>query len=206
MDHSRLPATGNGEAGSCPPCAYALPAILLHWVSALLIIGALVIGWIMTDIPGLTPAKLKYFSWHKWIGFSVLLLWLPRVLCRLAYRSPPLPAGMDAWQRRVAAGTHWALYGLLLAVPLSGLLYSQAAGVPVRYLGMVQIPALIAPDPQMKVLLKSLHLLLNYSLIGLLAAHVLAALMHQFIDRDQLLARMNPFGPRGQTPPSHGER
>lgn len=175
-----------------PPLRYPVAMISLHWLVAALVLSALLLGWSMTGIPGLNPTKLKYFSWHKWLGVSVLLLWLPRVLWRWRSRLPSLPARMPLGQQRLAHAAHGALYLLLLAVPLSGLLYSQAAGVPVVYLGIWRVPALLAPDPHWKMLLKSLHVLLNYSLASLLALHVLAAFKHQFIERDQLLARMLP--------------
>ncbi len=53
---------------------YTKTAIALHWLIALLIIAAFGLGVTMTDIPGLTPTKLKYFSWHKWLGVTVLAL------------------------------------------------------------------------------------------------------------------------------------
>lgn len=172
---------------------YAAPAILMHWLTALLIAAALALGLVMTEMAGLTPAKLRYFSWHKWIGITVLLLTLPRIAWRLLRPAPALPATMGKRQRRAAHLAHLLLYGLLLAVPLSGLLYSQAAGVPVVYFGVLAIPALLAPDAQLKLLLKSVHWVLVYGLTGLIALHMLAALKHQLIERDGLLARMLPF-------------
>lgn len=175
------------------PTAYRYPAIILHWLAALLVGGTFALGLLMTDIPGLTPTKLKYFSWHKWIGLTVLLTMLPRIAWRLLCAVPAMPASMSSWQQRAAHLAHLTLYALLLAVPVSGLLYSQAAGVPVVLFGVFDIPALIAPDPGWKALLKSAHWLLNYTLLALVCLHVLAALKHQFVDRDNLLSRMLPF-------------
>lgn len=194
---------GAGTAASAGPAAYAWPAVLLHWLCALLIAGGFALGLVMVEIPGLSPTKLKYFSWHKWIGLTVLLLLLPRLAWRLLRAAPPFPDGMRPWQRRAAQLAHLALYALMLAVPLSGLLYSQAAGVPVVYFGVLEIPALITPDAGWKAALKSVHWLLNYSLLALLALHVLAALKHHFVDRDRLLARMLPWLARGKRPTPH---
>lgn len=176
-----------------PSERYPAPAIALHWASAVLIVACAILGLVMTGIPGLTVVKLKYFSWHKWLGVTVLLLWLPRAAVRLARPAPSLPSGMTPGQRCAARLAHGALYGLLLAVPLSGLLYSQAAGVPVVYFGVLELPQLVAPDAQWKQTLKSVHWLLAYTLMALAALHALAALKHQFIDRDNLLARMLPY-------------
>jgi len=187
-DHSSTAAT-----------TYPRTSIVLHWLGALLVAGCFALGLVMTDIPGLTPTKLKYFSWHKWIGLTVLLTLLPRVLWRLLHASPAMPAGMARWQQRAAHLTHLALYALLVAVPVSGLLFSQAAGVPVVLFGVLPIPAIVAPDAQLKVLLRSLHWIFNYSLLCLVCLHLLAVIKHQFINRDGLLARMLPFL---QRPPS----
>ena len=173
--------------------SYTSTAIALHWLIALLIVCGFALGWVMTDIPGFTPTKLKYFSWHKWIGVTVFALVVLRIIWRATHTVPPMPAHMHAWQRGIAHLTHFLLYVLMLAVPVSGYLYSSAANVPVVYLGLVPLPRLIAPDPQLKEVLKSVHITLNYTLLALVLLHVVAALKHQWLDRDGLLSRMLPF-------------
>jgi cytochrome b561 len=78
-------------------------------------------------------------------------------------------------------------------IPISGYLYSSAAGIQVVYLGIVPLPTLIRPDTALKAMLRIVHIWLNYTLLALVTVHVLAALKHHFIDRDGLLARMIPF-------------
>jgi hypothetical protein len=78
---------------------YTQTAIALHWLIALLILCGFALGWLMTDIPGFTPMKLKYFSWHKWIGVTVFALALLRVLWRATHVPPRLPADMSVGQR-----------------------------------------------------------------------------------------------------------
>ncbi|WP_153101304.1 cytochrome b [Paraburkholderia hayleyella] len=173
--------------------SYTRPAIALHWLIALLIVCGFALGWVMTDIPGFTPTKLRYFSWHKWIGVTIFALAVVRVIWRATHAAPPLPAATPPWQRAAAHLAHLALYLLMLVIPLSGYLYSSAANVPVVYLGLVPLPRLIAPDAELKVLLKTVHVVLNYSLLVLVVMHVAAALKHQWIDRDGLLSRMIPF-------------
>jgi cytochrome b561 len=168
-------------------------AIALHWLIAVLIVGGFYLGWIMTDIPGFTPTKLKYFSWHKWIGVTVLMLAVARVLWRATHRAPALDSATPAWQKAAAHVVHGLLYLLMLAIPVSGYLYSSAAGIQVVYLGIVPLPTFIGPDQALKATLRTVHVLLNYTLLALVAMHVLAALKHQFVDRDGLLARMIPF-------------
>ena len=172
---------------------YSGTAVALHWLIALLIVCGFYIGWIMTDIPGFTPTKLKYFSWHKWIGVTVFVLAVARVLWRATHRAPALDSATPAWQKAAAHLVHGLLYVLMLAIPLSGYFYSSAAGIQVVYLGIVPLPTFIGPDQALKAILRTVHVLLNYTLLALVGMHVLAALKHQFVDRDGLLARMIPF-------------
>jgi len=172
---------------------YSLPAIILHWLIALLIIGTFTLGLVMTDIPGLTPTKLRYFSWHKWAGVTVLALATLRLLWRLRRSPPAYPGNMPAWQSRAAHGLHGLLYLLMFAVPLSGYFYSLAAGVPVVYFGLFPLPVLIDADPALKPVLGALHYWLNMTLAALVAVHVLAALKHALFDRDGIMGRMLPF-------------
>jgi cytochrome b561 len=159
---------------------YTTTAIVLHWLIAVLIVGAFTLGLVMTDIPGFSPTKLRYYSWHKWAGVTVLLLAALRLLWRLKNRPPALP------------GLHHLLYLLIFAVPLSGYFYTLATGFPVVYFGLFQLPVLIAKDPALAETLKGVHYWLNMLLAALVALHVLAALTHQLIDRDGTMRRMLP--------------
>jgi len=171
---------------------YSRFAILLHWLIALLIVSGFALGVVMVDIPGITPTKLKYFSWHKWIGVTVLALACVRLLWRLTHRAPPYPDTMPQWQQRAASGLHGLLYVLLFAVPVSGYFYSLAAGVPVVYLGILPLPVLIDADPALKPVLKQLHFALDMALLACVAVHVAAALKHAVVDHDGLFSRMLP--------------
>ena len=171
---------------------YTLPAIVFHWLIALLIIGAFTMGLVMTDIPGLTPTKLKYYSWHKWAGVTVLALATLRLLWRLANKAPAYPASMPQWQQSSAHQLHALLYVLMFAVPLSGYFYTLSAGVPVVYFGIFPLPVLIAPNPELKPVLKLVHFWLNMGLAGAVGLHIAAALKHAFIDRDGVMKRMLP--------------
>jgi cytochrome b561 len=173
---------------------YSNVAIALHWLIALLIVGTFTLGLVMTDIPGLTPTKLKYFSWHKWAGVTVLLLATLRLLWRLGHAAPAYPDSMRPWEKQLAHFTHGGLYLLMFAVPLSGYFFTLAAGVPVVYFGLFQLPVLIAKNPALKEVLEPVHYWLNMLLAALVAGHVLAALKHQFLDRDGVLRRMLPHG------------
>ncbi|NMM37288.1 MAG: cytochrome b [Glaciimonas sp.] len=171
---------------------YTKTAMVLHWLIAILIISSFALGLTMTDIPGITPTKLKYFSWHKWLGVTILGLVCLRLLWRLSHAAPTYPTSMAVWQQKAAGGLHGLLYFLMFTIPLSGYFYSLAAGVPVVYLGAIPLPVFIAPDPELKVLLKTVHYALNMTLLAAVGLHILAALKHHFIDRDHIFKRILP--------------
>ena len=172
---------------------YTKTAMLLHWLIALMIIAAFFLGLTMVAIPGFSPTKLKYFSWHKWLGVTVLALVAIRLLWRLSHKPPAALASIPPLQHKLAEGMHYLLYFLMFAAPISGYLYGSAAGVPVVYLKLVQLPMIIAPDPELKALLKTVHYVLVMTMAGAVIAHALAALKHHFFDRDTTLKRMLPF-------------
>lgn len=174
------------------PAQYTRLAIILHWLVAVAIFCAFPLGLYMHDLP-VSPRKLHLYSYHKWIGITALLLALARIAWRSTHQPPALPDGMPAWQQLAAQGVHHALYLLMLAVPFSGWLMSSTLGVPVVWFGVLQLPDLVGKDKELGELLKLLHQLLNFALLGFVLAHVGAALHHHFIMRDGLLARMLPF-------------
>ena len=174
---------------SAPPARYSSPAIGLHWLIALLIIAGWSLGWVMTDLP-MSPTKLRYYSWHKWMGVTVFALAWLRIFWRLTHTPPALPASTPDWQAKASTFTHGLLYVLLFAVPLSGWLYSSSAGFQTVYLGLVPIPDLLGKNKELADLLKEVHEWLTKGLFALVALHVAAALKHQFVDRDGLLRRM----------------
>lgn len=169
---------------------YSTAQILLHWLMAALLIGTFLFGNYLADLP-LSPTKFQLISYHKWLGICLLALLVLRVLVRLSKRAPALPAGMNAAARALAHLGHAALYLLMLLIPLSGWLMSSAYGFPVVLFGVLPLPDLIAADPALAEQLKAAHGLLNNTLVIVVVAHVLAALKHQFIDKDGLLERMS---------------
>jgi len=167
---------------------YTRTAVALHWLVALLIIGGFAVGVTMVDLP-LSPTKARVFAYHKWAGLTVLGLAAVRLAWRLTHPAPPdLP--MPLWQARVARATHVLLYVLMFAVPVLGWLYTSAAGFPVVYFKLIQIPDLVAKDKELAELLKPVHGALAWSLAVLVALHVAAALKHHFLERDATLRRM----------------
>ncbi len=145
-------------------------AILLHWLVAALIVSAFALGTIMVDIPGLTPTKLKYFSWHKWIGVTVLALVALRLLWRLTHAAPAYPATMPAWQKGAAHALHGLLYAADVRDPGLRLLLQPGGRRAGRLSRRAALPVLIAPDPEWKAVLKQVHYALNMTLLAAFVA------------------------------------
>ena len=176
------------STGDSPTIGYTRTAVALHWTIGGLIICAFAMGWVMTDL-AISPLKLKMYNWHKWLGMSILALVVIRTLWRLTHPAPPL-LPMPRWQAMAAHGLHGVLYLLMLAIPLSGWAYSNAAGYPIVYLGLVRLPDLVARDKPLAAELVELHELLGWVLIACVVIHIAAALKHHFFDRDTTLQRM----------------
>jgi cytochrome b561 len=167
---------------------YTRTAVALHWFIALLITAGFTLGATMTDLH-MSPRKLKLYSYHKWIGITVLGLVLIRLLWRVTHPAPP-DEPMPRWQRIAAHVTHWLLYLLMIATPIVGWLYSSASGYPVVYLKLWQLPDLVAKNKKLADVLVQVHGLLAWTLFYVVLLHVAAALKHHFFDRDATLKRM----------------
>jgi len=176
------------ELRTPPPTHYTRTAVALHWGIAALVIILIAAGWIMTDMPG-SPAKLQVVTWHKWGGITVLALFFVRGLWRLTHPAPP-PVAAPVWQQRSAQAMHALLYAMLLLQPLSGWLFSSAAGRQVVYLNLIPLPNLVARNPPLGAVFKELHGAGGTLLAVIIALHALAALKHHFVDRDDTLRRM----------------
>jgi cytochrome b561 len=164
---------------------------LLHWLIVVLIVVMAYLGLTMTDLPN-NPYKIRLYALHKSIGLSLLALVILRLLWRGYTGAPrPLP-GIPAWQERVASLTHFALYVLLLAIPLTGWIFNSAAGFPMQWFGVVNLPALTGRSTALRELSGSWHELLFWALIVLALVHAAAAIYHHLFQHDATLARMLP--------------
>jgi cytochrome b561 len=161
-----------------------------HWGMLLLIICSVSIGLYMTGLP-LGPNKLKIYALHKSFGLTLLGLAALRLLWRLGERRPALPS-MPAWQQRAATATHVLLYVLLFVIPVTGWLYNSAAGFPLQWFHLVNLPALTAANPGLKALARVAHVTGVVALISIVVVHAAAALKHHFVDRDGTLRAMLP--------------
>jgi cytochrome b561 len=179
---------------------YTPAAMAFHWIVAFLILANLALGLYTVDLP-LSPQKLRYFSFHKWIGVTVFILAAARLLWRLGHPAPELPEAMPPWERRAAHATHALLYFLFFAAPLTGWLFSSASGFQTVYLGLVPIPDLLSKDKALADALRLAHQSINFTMTAVIVLHAAAALKHHFIDKDDVLRRMLPRFKTGDTEP-----
>jgi len=171
--------------------AYSPVARFFHWLMAAVLLANFLFGLSLQGLP-LSPEKLHRITWHKWTGITLLGLASLRLVFRLLVK-PPAPEPGPEWQRKAARLVHGALYFLMFAIPLSGWCLSSAAGVPVVYLNLWELPALLPKNKAWVDGLKELHLSLNICLAVLVSIHVLAAFKHHVRDRDLTLVRMLPI-------------
>lgn len=171
---------------------YGLIAQALHWLVVVGIVLQFVWAWRIDETDSIRQ-QYQLVIQHKSIGMTILLLAVLRIGWRLFNPPPTLPDGMAAHERFAAAFTHWALYGLILAIPVSGWVYSSAAGYGAEFWGLVDnIPDLVASDEALEEQSHEVHRWLGRGLLALVGIHVAAALWHHLVRKDNVLKRMLP--------------
>lgn len=171
------------------PQRYGLITIANHWLTAVLMIGMVILGLYMADLPK-GPAKGDLVNIHKSVGILVLMLGVLRMAWRSTNPQPAALAGLPRWQHKTARLLHYVLLALILLLPLSGWLLSSAAGRPVSFFGQFSLPALLSENKTLADSLRDVHEALAWTLVAVVAVHVAAALQHHFRARDDTLRRM----------------
>lgn len=170
-------------------------AKFLHWIIAVAILGNVGLGLYAAGLP-MSPAQMDAFFWHKSVGLTVLGLVVLRILWRLANPTPELPPTMSAWQRVAAHCSHFTLYLLMIAMPLSGWVIHSASGFPMQLYGLFEVPNIVPESADQSAVQDGaaiVHYWLFIAICVLVVLHVLAALKHHFVNRDSVLVRMLPF-------------
>lgn len=175
-----------------PPAtaSYDPVAKSLHWLMAFLIIGLWSVGLVMEDLPK-GDFRSQVIGIHKAFGVVVLALAVVRLSWRLRNGAPELPTAMPALERLGAKLGHVALYALMIAMPIDGILMSQAGGRAVSVFGFV-LPTLLEKNDELKHLFGEGHELMGWMLAAVLVIHVAAAIRHHVVLKDDVLTRMLP--------------
>jgi cytochrome b561 len=167
-------------------------AQLFHWVIVALVITQFVLASIAAELP-LGMAKLATLARHKSVGITILGLAILRLAWRWMNPTPPLPGTLKPYERVLANVTHFMLYALLLIMPVTGWIMSSARKFPVSWFSIVQLPDLVAPNRRLYETMLETHEILAWTLVSVATLHVLAALKHHFVLKDDTLRRMLPF-------------
>lgn len=171
---------------------YSRGAVLLHWLIALLIALNFVAAWVAEDMP--KAEKMQVMGNHKAIGLTILALTIVRIVWRLMHKAPPLSSALSAWEVALARVVHLLFYFLMLFIPLTGWGMVSGGGNPVSWFGLFAVPALpVGSDKALAGIFHESHEVLATVMLVLIGLHVLGALKHQLLDRDDTMARMVPF-------------
>ena len=174
---------------------YNTGAIVFHWAIAILIAANFALVWYAEDLP--REARGPTMALHFAAGLTILVLTVLRVVWRLMHPAPPLVDTLKAWEAALAKVVHGLFYFLMITLPLTGwaMVSSGGKGAPVSWYGLFDLPALpVAHDKGTGGIFHESHEVLATIMLVLFAIHVLAALKHQFLDRDGTMSRMVPWG------------
>ena len=176
------------------PRRFDAVTIGLHWTTVALVLGMFASAW-LHEQAGAGRQAGPLLTIHRSLGVTLLAV----AVCRLGWRVgfavlPPFPPAMSKTQQTVAQISEYGLYALLLTQPLTGLVQSLARGRPFALFGW-QAPAVMARDIGLTTLFHAIHAFSALALLGLIGLHVLAALFHRFVLRDEVLQSMLPWKP-----------
>ena len=169
--------------------AYTPAARILHWITALLVIGLIVVGIVMGNLAS-GPLQDRLYNLHRSTGALVLVLAIIRLGYRLTHPPLPLPAHMAASQRLAAESMHWCLYILLIVQPLIGWAATSAYRAPIIVYGLFELPPILPVNQPLAERLFGVHRWLGILMALMVCVHVGAALFHHFVNRDRVLMRM----------------
>lgn len=172
---------------------YSKTVRYLHWGMAFIFIAAWCIGFYSGNFLSYEydpTLKGNVITFHKNIATTIIFLFILRILWRYTHPVPPLPHTTSPIQKTVIHTVHILLYFVLIALPISGCLFSWTAGHPAPVLYLFNLPPLLNKNPELVQFFKPLHIYLSWFTGLLILGHILAALKHHFIDRDHILKRM----------------
>ena len=170
---------------------YAASSRWLHWLTALLLLFIIPLGiWIAYFEPADEGFKLRLYNLHESLGVLVFVLVLARLVNRFLNPPPPLPPDLPAWMRLAAHATHLGLYLLLVLMPLTGFLATNAWGFPLALFDLLPIPSPVGKDEALAKVLSFLHGCGAIAIGLLIVGHLAGVVHHTFVRRDGLLRRM----------------
>lgn len=165
-----------------------IDTIGLHWLLAVAMIGMLVFGLVLEDMPK-GDAKSALMWWHKGLGVAILVLAVWRFGLRMSQGFPEALSPAPAWQETISTLTHWFLLLGTLFMPISGMLMSLSHNRSIDVLGLFTIPA-FGEIKALHDVSEAVHGLGGNLLIAAVILHVVGAIKHEAVDKDGTMARM----------------
>ncbi|MDO7835531.1 cytochrome b [Sphingobium sp. HBC34] len=164
---------------------YPLSLRILHWIRAILILGLIALGFVMTSMPEDATITYEWFyPVHKEFGVLVFFIALVQLLIRSRSTLPALPPGLARWEVILSKTVHHAMLVLIVVVPLMGYSmsssFTQSDGVPFFFMEM---PELLPKNDKAFAIFDALHTYLAYTLLGLIVLHVAGVVKHRFLDK-----------------------
>lgn len=173
------------------PQKYGPMAMAFHWTIAVAVVLAVLLALYLETLD-LGDTKKQVLAIHKSIGIVIFALTWVRLAWRLSHRPPALPENMTPLQRVAASATHFCLYAITIAMPISGYISVAARGRETSFFGLFEVPLWVPLDRAIANLSETTHTTGQYAVYALVALHIAAALYHHLIKRDGLLWRMWP--------------
>jgi cytochrome b561 len=181
------------DAGTHPrarPARYTLLAKVLHWAVAAAVIPMIPWGLAMKRLVPEGPTRETLYNGHEAVGAVILIVMIARLSRRLGMGVPAPEADLSRLDRWASLGAQYALYVLLIAVPVLGWAGTNAYGDPVSVFGLFDFPVMLAKDEPLSDKIFVLHLIGGLTIAAIVALHICGALYHRFVKRDAVLARM----------------
>jgi len=190
--------------------SYTKTAVFLHWMIAIFLVIMFVLGWFMADLPKDAPKQTAfdildlgvytwqvdteisprafYFNLHKSLGITIFALIAIRLLWRITHKPPAFLTSYSVIERKIATATHHLLYLLMIVIPLTGILMSIYGKFSLNWFGIELIKG--TENKGLRDFFEGSHEFVGIILLVLVGLHVIGALKHKFIDKDQTLTRM----------------
>jgi cytochrome b561 len=170
---------------------YSTSSKAFHWLTVILLVIQYAVGWLMPHVRRDT-LPIGLISWHISVGILVIVVVVLRLVWRWTHAAPPPLPAVSPFMQTIANWTHGLLYLFAILIPVMGWANASARGWQLSFFGLLPLPAIGSKGSPLIHAFGQLHSLFAWILLGLIALHVLAALFHHLIVKDDTLRRMLP--------------
>ena len=170
---------------------YASSLRLLHWLMAVMIL----LGYLAIEQRGLfergSPGRFAMMQSHFWLGIGIFILVWVRIAQRLKHGVPRITPSLPVWQTGLSHLFHFVLYAFFIVMPILGMMTAWTDGktlfIPFTD---IALPALMTENEALAKQLEEWHHDIGEAFYWVIGFHVLAALYHHFVRKDNTLSRM----------------